>query len=323
MKGKAQYEQRIERKISGIIEGNIDLKKFRNFMLANDDSLTTIYTYLTVVKNFLEVVGKRPDQLNLNDFTEYLLLKKRAESNESFTSSYKIGIYHALKKYGNYLKLHHILEENPMDKIKRPSMHESEKTILKRENGVLNKEEIKEYLEAVEQNLKRDPIWGERDKAIIKIFLGTGIRNSAMYKLDLSSINFKDNTLAVTDKESIVNIHILSEPVMETIKEWIKKREKILDGRKEDALFISNRKTRLSQKAIFNVIKKYSKVIKGKKISPHKLRATYGTQLYEATKDIYFVQKCMHHANPKTTELYIREQRNKTEEAASIMEKLL
>ena len=63
--------------------------------------------------------------------------------------------------------------------------------------------------------------------------------------------------------------------------------------------------------------------INGKNITPHKLRATYGTQLYNKTGDIYFVQQCMGHTNPKTTELYVRERKQNTKRASDIMDKLI
>ena len=98
----------------------------------------------------------------------------------------------------------------------------------------------------------------------------------------------------------------------------------MLDNKKEDALFISNRKTRMDQSSISDVVKKYSSVIDGKHITPHKLRATYGTQLYAKTGDLYLVQECMGHSNPKTTELYIRGQKNEaTQKASDIMTKLI
>ena len=63
--------------------------------------------------------------------------------------------------------------------------------------------------------------------------------------------------------------------------------------------------------------------IDGKNITPHKLRATYGTQLYNKTGDIYFVQECMGHSNPKVTELYVRDKKENTKRAGDIMDKLL
>ena len=79
----------------------------------------------------------------------------------------------------------------------------------------------------------------------------------------------------------------------------------------------------MSTVALNKVVQKYASEIDGKHITPHKLRATYGTQLYNKTGDIYFVQQCMGHSNPKTTELYVREKKQNTKRASDIMDKLL
>lgn len=322
MKGKLYYEKENEKKILKIIEGNSELQGYYAFLSTNESS-TTIYNYLAIIKNFLNHTSKMPDQLGLDDFSSYMLYKQTTKEGNISSSSYRVGIYHALKKYGDYLEAKGLLPKNPMDKIKRPTYKESEETIQRREKGFLEKEEIKRYLSAVEDEILRQPVWGARDAAIIKIFLGTGIRNSALHKLDVSSVNFAEKTLIVTDKEAKVNMHVLSDNILHSIKNWLIEREKILAGKEEEALFISARKTRLTQRAIYDVVRKYAADIKGKKISPHKLRATYGSLLYQETGDIYFVQQCMTHANPKTTALYIRGQNNQTEKAAGIMEKII
>ena len=103
---------------------------------------------------------------------------------------------------------------------------------------------------------------------------------------------------------------------------WIYIRENIVDD-DEQALFISNRKKRMDVSSISNVVKKYSKHINNKNITPHKLRATYGTQLYNETRDVLFVQDCMGHSSPKTTQLYIRDRKDNLKKASDIMAKLI
>ena len=79
----------------------------------------------------------------------------------------------------------------------------------------------------------------------------------------------------------------------------------------------------MDQSTIYRIVNKYAKDIEGKHITPHKLRATYGTHLYDKTKDVYLVQSCMGHSNPKTTEMYIRGQNNNNRKtAADIMSKI-
>ena len=115
----------------------------------------------------------------------------------------------------------------------------------------------------------------------------------------------------------------LPDLVIQKAKEWLIKRTELLAGNKEDALFISNQKKRMGQTAITDVVKKYSVNIKGKNISPHKLRATYGTMLYDLSHDIYFVQECMGHASPKTTELYTRGNRGTMKKASELIGKVV
>lgn len=100
------------------------------------------------------------------------------------------------------------------------------------------------------------------------------------------------------------------------------KRNEILGDIQEDALFISNRKQRISDKSVSRFVHKYASDIQGKSISPHKLRATFGTQILNATGDLYLTQKAMGHSSPKTTELYIRGQKNPTKKTSEIMKNL-
>lgn len=327
MNGNLEYEKKYQRKIDNILVSNKNLYGFYSFI--GDKSISTVYNYLLSVSSFLSYTqNKHCSELNVDDFAGYMMQIQRNKDGERTTSSYRIAVYSALKKYGKYLVASNQLEKNPMDFIDRPKPIESQKTIAKREIGYLSKKEIPQYVAAVEYGVgnkisrNRQLEWKERDMAIIMIFLNTGIRCSALMKIDIDSINFENKTLIVTDKESYVNCYELSDELLGIIKSWIIKRKEILKGENVEALFISNRKTRMDQASIYRIVKKYASNIKGKHITPHKLRATYGTQLYDATKDIYFVQECMKHADPKTTELYIRGNGNQTKKASDIMKNI-
>lgn len=326
MNGNMEYELKIERKIQNLIERNVNLSGFYSFI--GDKSISTIYTYLGYVNGFLTYINKSPSELTLDDFSGYMLSIQRNENGERTTSSYRISVYSALKKYGKYLVASNQLQKNPMDFIGRPKAIDTKETIAKREIGYLSKKEIPKYISSVRngagtsRSKNRQKEWRERDMAMIMLFLNTGIRCSALMKIDVDSIDFNNQTLTVTDKESKVNTFDLTPELLEIIQEWIVKRKQILDGKEVHALFISNRKTRMDQASIYRIVNKYAENIKGKHITPHKLRATYGTQLYEETNDIYFVQDCMHHNNPQTTERYIRGNSNKTKKASDIMKNI-
>lgn len=326
MKGNIEYEIKYQNKIDGLLAEEPRLCGFYSFI--GDKSISTIYNYLLHVNGFLKFTNKDTNKLNIDDFSGYMMRIQKNQKGEKSTSSYRIAVYSALKKYGKYLKISNQLTDNPMNYIDRPKPIETQKTIEKREIGYLTKEEIPQYILTVEDGVgttkmkSQQKTWKERDIAIILLFLNTGIRSSALMKIDVDDIDFVNNILIVTDKESLVSKYELSDELIEVINSWMVKREEILQGKNVDALFISNRKQRIGFRSVYTIVNKYDKNILGKHITPHKLRATYGTQLYEETGDVYFVQKCMHHKNPKTTELYIRGHNNQTKIASEIMKEL-
>lgn len=329
MSGIQEFNNKYIKKINKVLEKQPDcIRGFVNYM--SEVSLTTKYAYMYDVINFINKINKPIDKLTLDDFSGYVTSMEYKDNGEPMTSSYRIAVYSALKKFCEYLYATKKIPENYMLYVKRPKKTENQKTISKREKGFLTTKEISKYLQTIEINevneyRQTSEDWNKRDMVIIKLFLSTGIRCSALNKLDVSSIDFKEKTLIVTDKGGKVKRHQLSEEMIEEIKEWLEiRQEKIKNiNKNEQALFISNRRRRMDQISIYNVVNKYSKEIKNKHITPHKLRATYGTQLYNVTRDLYFVQDCMGHSNPMTTELYIRGKNENTKKAADIMSRII
>lgn len=326
MCGVNEFNNKYIKKINKALNNSPDyIRGFVDYM--NNASITTKYCYMLHVINFINKINKPIECLTFDDFSSYISNSRYKHNGEACTSSYRIIIYSALKKFNKYLFTTKRISDNYMLHVERPKSIEGQETISKREKGFLTKEEIEYYIQTVKNNninkhRKVGLVWNKRDLAIIKIFLSTGIRCSALNKLDISSIDFENKTLIVTDKGEKVRLFELSDELINDINEWLNiRKEKINDN--NIALFISNRRNRMSQISIYNVVNKYSKNINNKHITPHKLRATYGTQLYNETGDIYFVQDCMGHSNPKTTELYVRGKKQNSEKAMCIMSKLI
>ena len=325
MNGNQAYINTYENKIKTVIKKHPNLIGFRNFL--TDNSIATVYQYVYYVSCFLDYINKTPEQLVFDDFTSYLNHIRTNQHGEQATSSFKIAMYSALKKYNIYLVAANILPVNYMNNIKRPKPMETQKTIEKREKGFLTEDEISTYLYNVRSGIKTYgsndiEYYRERDMAIVMILLNTGIRCSALIRLDVDDIDFEASEIIVIDKGSKINRHFISEDTKSCIKKWLIKREHILNGIPEKALFISDRRCRISNSSLYRLINKYTQNIDGKNITPHKLRATYGTQLYNATKDLFFVQEMMGHSNPQTTTLYIRDKSDMKEKASNIMSNL-
>ena len=321
MNGIQNYKNNIEHMINNKLEEYPNLTGYINY-LSNKGALTTNYNYLIHVIKFLNATKK--EFIDFDDYTSYLASLKNK------TNGYQRCAYFALKRYAEYLLYSGKANNNPMEKISAPKNIESIKTKEKREKAFLTKEEVNEIFVNLKFGVGSDQAkliqekWKERDVAIILLFLSTGIRCSALYKLDVNSINWEESTLTVMDKGSKIHKYILPKKTIKALQEWMNKRTVLLGSRKEEALFISKNRNRLCQCSISNLVQKYTFDIEGKHITPHKLRATFGTHLYNETRDIKFVQDQMGHSNPKTTELYIRGNKDADRRKASdIMSKFL
>lgn len=142
-----------------------------------------------------------------------------------------------------------------------------------------------------------------RDSAILMLFLGTGIRISELVGLNNDDINFKDNSFIVTRKGGNKAILYFDEDVAAALQRYFDYKEMNYSDLKEpNALFVSSNRSRITVRAVENMVHKYAKIVSPlKNISPHKLRSTYGTQLYRATGDIYIVADVLGHKDVNTT----------------------
>lgn len=313
--GEEIYSLGYEMKCENLIKTNKDiiyLRGFYDYINGNLAPLTS-YQYLSHIVQFMKYCeNKRAEDLVLDDYTSFL------SSVKGNTPSTKRGIYAAMKKFSKYLYASGKCEKYYMLDVQRPSAKEKRSTKLKREKGFLTEDEIKIFLKNADtlnshksyrgKRLK----WKVRDVALLRLFLATGLRCSAIFKLDVENVDFDNNKIVITDKRSEVQEYDIDDELMEYLREWIEAREYICDNIKTNALFISNRGQRLHQAAIAHIVLKYTDGIEGKRITPHKLRATYGTMVYNETHDVYLTQQAMGHSDPKTTELYIRGEKNKS-----------
>ena len=142
-----------------------------------------------------------------------------------------------------------------------------------------------------------------RDVAILTLFLGTGIRISELVGLNNDDIDLNNLSFKVTRKGGNQTILYFSEEVAEALKRYIDEKNSIEETSDENALFLSSVQCkRISLRAVENLVQKYSRIVSPlKKISPHKLRSTYGTQLYRDTQDIYVVADVLGHRDVNTT----------------------
>ena len=166
-----------------------------------------------------------------------------------------------------------------------------------------------------------------RDLAIVTLLLGTGIRVSECVGLDIQDVDFENNGIKVIRKGGNEMIIYFGEEVEKALKDYLPHRDAIapLPGH-ENALFYSTQRRRIGVQAVENMVKKYAKAVTTtKKITPHKLRSTYGTTLYQETGDIYLVAEVLGHKDVNTTRKHYaamdEERRRQAAKAVRLREK--
>lgn len=197
-----------------------------------------------------------------------------------------------------------MIKTNPPALIDIPKIHE--KAIIR-----LDVDEVAMLLDYIEH--AGDQLSGQRkayyektkvrDLALITLLLGTGIRVSECVGLDVEDVDFKNDAIKVTRKGGNEMFVYFGEEVEKALLDYLEVRETITPvAGHEHALFYSIQRKRMGIQAVENLVKKYAKQITStKKITPHKLRSTYGTSLYRETGDIYLVADVLGHKDVNTT----------------------
>ena len=244
---------------------------------------------------------------NFMDYLTYYLKQKEDEKgtevviqNEALGKSRKLAAVRTMFKYF-YSKGK--IPANPAELVSFPKLREKTITTLEANEvaRLLDIVESGEKLTATQQHYhERTKL---RDLAIITLLLGTGMRVSECVGLNLSDLNFETNAAKVTRKGGDEVILYFGDEVAEALLAYLALREEVetKEGH-ENALFLSMQNRRITDRAVQNLVKKYASLVTTiKNISPHKLRSTFGTQLYKETQDIYLVANVLGHADVNTT----------------------
>ena len=209
----------------------------------------------------------------------------------------------AIRSIFKYFYKKQKIKGNPAMLVDTPKIHE--KNIIR-----LEVDEIARLLDEVDSGdklTKRQQAYHKythaRDLALITLLLGTGMRVSECVGLNLSDIDYNTNGLKIIRKGGNEAMLYFGREVEDALFPYVEERKHIVpQSGHEDALFLSMQKRRITVRAVENIVKKYASVVtQMKKISPHKLRSTYGTALYSETGDIYLVADVLGHKDVNTT----------------------
>lgn len=324
------FEERNEKTLAAIEEILETLPEFArqfNVGISMRTMPLTRLGYLRDIRVFCDYLvkrkfkGKQIVDLTVQDLAE--ITPTDIEMYIDYLSSYTIaGKKYSCKEHAKERKVSSLralfkyfyrrekLDNDIMTKVDTPKVHT--KPIVR-----LDVDEVVEILDEAENGDKltgRQKAFHEktsiRDEAMLALFLGTGIRISECVGLNRNDINFADNSFVVTRKGGNTSILYFSDEVADSLRrylDWLDAQilEKTPFGCRvhdRDALFISSKGGRMTPRAVELMVKKYAKVTTPfKKITPHKLRSTYGTNLYRETHDIFVVADVLGHRDVNTT----------------------
>ena len=228
------------------------------------------------------------------------VINKTEVTNEERGKSRKLA---SLRSFYNYFYRNEMIQTNPASLVSMPKLHSKE--IIR-----LEPNEVAQLLDQVEAGTKLTEKQAAyhaktkvRDLAILTLLLGTGIRVSECVGLNIYDVDFDNMGIKVRRKGGYEDIVYFGEEVEKALSDYLDQREHIIPiSGHEDALFLSMQNKRLTVRSVEKLVKKYSSLVTSlKKITPHKLRSTYGTNLYQETGDIYLVADVLGHKDVNTT----------------------
>ena len=293
------------------------------YLVGSGSSFTTVDNYINYINSFLKFTFNgsykedfylkiRP--VHINKFISSLRTKVVDGQIKRTSDSIKAVNWSALNSFFQFLVPNYI-SENPVAETKRPKIKDNPNVTY------LTPEEISKIMDNV--NLISNDRMKNRDLCILKLGLSTGLRVSAIVQIDLDDIDLKNDQIRVTEKGDVDNYVFIGENLKEQIILWLQDREKYFNTSNTSALFISQHKKRMSTDAVRKLIAKYTEGITDKHVTPHVMRHSCATNLYDKTGDIYLCAKQLNHKNVATTQRYAEISISKKKEAANILDGLV
>ena len=312
--------KKIEEKINAL--PNV-IAEYYYTMRAEKKSYATIDRYINSIKSFMEYVTngknnedfyKNVNAMDVNKFMITLETKNKNGEIKPTSSSFRANKWYAINSFFEFLVSTGKLDINPVPKKSRPKIIDNPSVTY------LTEKEVRGIMRNIRK--KADVTIKNRDLCIFMLGVTTGLRISAITQINIEDIDFENNKIRVIEKRNKTFDAAFGESVKSVLVDWLEDRSKYYQA-ETNALFVSKFNIRLTDDSITYMLKKYSEGVTTKKVTPHVMRHTCATNLYEKTGDIYLTSAQLHHSSVKTTQRYAEISDEMKSKATSILDKLV
>lgn len=270
-----QLYLKIERGLSdnSISNYSFDVKKLMSYLEDNNIAFSPISISKETIQQFIYTIAKT--------------INARSQSR----------LISGLKGFFNYLVFEDYRDTNPLDTIDSPK-------IGRKLPDTLSETEINQLINAIDLSKPQ----GERNRAILELLYGCGLRVSELTHLKISDLFFEEGFIKVTgkgDKQRFVPIIDATKKFIDIYRKEIRNHQ-IVSKEYKDTLFLNRRGKQLTRAMIFTIIKQLAvKINLEKTISPHTFRHSFATHLLENGADLRAIQLMLGHESITTTEIYM------------------
>lgn len=251
-------------------------------------SPNTVASYCSDVEKFLIWLDAAPDTVQPENLLDYLSTKK------SLSERSQSRMLSALRNFYGWMLVEGYMDENPCDKVDMPKLG----VYLP---SVLSVEEVATIIDSV----GRTDWIGLRDKAILEVLYGCGLRVSEAVGLRISGLYLDEGFIRIIGKGNKERLVPLGDMACDAIRNYLDVRPQPADSESDDILFLNRFGKRFSRVSMFKLVKKQA-LLAGvnKEISPHTFRHSFATHLVENGADLRVVQEMLGHESITTTEIY-------------------
>lgn len=265
------------------------LRDYRNYLkIERTMSRNTVASYCSDMEMFLAAVPVEVKDVSPSDIEDYL------QGRTGISKRSQARILSSLRSFFSWLVIEGVITDNPCDKVDSPKLGR----FLP---DVLSVEEVSAIMDSVDVSTWQ----GKRDRAILEVLYGCGLRVSEAVELKISCLYFDEGFIRIIGKGNKERLVPAGEMAADAVNEYLEHRPSPYDAKSDDLVFLNRFGRSLSRQSMFKMIKKQALIADVRKeISPHTFRHSFATHLVENGADLRLVQEMLGHESLTTTEIY-------------------